>query len=212
LFGQFEAFCTVISAAMSADREKEKPVVGDEDAKAPEDAKTPEETAKAPEVSDEEAAKAAKRKEIEAKVAAAQAARQKVADMAQAAEIKKKEIEEKGQGYYGNHPGITCDGCGCVPVFGYRYHCKQCANHDICESCYDSWMGGKGVLPNGLAKQSLSQSAADHHFYLFKDKGFKSLAKSNNAAEEKVAKVKPNDPCSCGSGKKYKKCCMKCSE
>mmetsp|Transcript_1400 Transcript_1400/g.1918 ORF Transcript_1400/g.1918 Transcript_1400/m.1918 type:complete len:194 (-) Transcript_1400:125-706(-) len=161
-------------------------------------------------LSDEEAAKAAKRKEIEAKVKAAQEARQKALDAEAAAEMKKKEIEEKGQGYFGNHPGITCDGCGAVPLFGYRYHCKQCANHDICETCYDAWMGGKGVVTNGLHKQTISLSAADHTFNLYKDKGFKCLAKSGGSEPtEKVApKLKPNEICSCGSGQKYKKCCM----
>jgi hypothetical protein len=159
-------------------------------------------------VSDEEAAKAAKRKEIEEKVKKAQEARQQAENRKAAEEMKKKEIEEKGPSYFGNHNSITCDGCGIVPIFGYRYRCKQCANHDICETCYDSWMGGKGVLPNGLAKQTLSTNAADHTFYLFKDKGFKSLAKASGEPEKVCPKVKPNDPCSCGSGAKFKKCCM----
>merc|ERR1712139_63130 len=130
--------------------------------------------------------------EIEAKVKAAQELRQKALDKQQAEEAKRKEIEEKGQGYYGNHPGITCDGCGTVPIFGYRYHCKQCANHDICENCYDQWMGGKGTIPNGLGKQTLSTNASDHTFNLFKDKGFKSLAKSGGEPEKTAPKVKPN--------------------
>lgn len=164
-----------------------------------------------PKLTEEEAAaaaKAAKRKEIEEKVKAAQAARQKVIDQEAALEIKKKEIEEKGLLHYGTHNAITCDGCGAVPIFGYRYRCKQCANHDICENCYDAWMGGKGTMVNGLAKQTLSANAADHSFSLFKDKGFKSMAKNSAGGEaEKTVKVKPNDPCPCGSGKKYKKCC-----
>merc|ERR1719378_223521 len=179
--------------------------MGEVEDKKPDDGTQAEEKPKA---NDEEAAKAAKRKEIEAKVAAAQAARQKVADQAAAAEMKKKEIDEKGKGFFGNHPGITCDGCGTVPIFGYRYRCKSCANHDICESCYDAWMGGKGVMTNGLAKQTISQNAADHYFNLFKDKGFKSLAKDTAATEKAPPKVKPNEPCSCGSGQKFKKCCM----
>merc|ERR1711865_1146350 len=140
---------------------------------------------------------AAKRAEIEAKVAAMKAAQQKQVDEKEAQEAKKKEIEEKGPGYFGDHPGITCDGCGTVPVFGYRYRCKQCANHDICETCYDSWMGGKGSMTNGLAKQTLSTNAEDHKFNLFKDKGqcslvrqgFKSLAKSTGESEKVEKKV-----------------------
>merc|ERR1719284_2251354 len=89
--------------------------------------------AKAAEVKD------AKRREIEAKVAAAKAAREMAAQRDAAIESKKKEIEEKGTSYFGDHAGITCDGCATTPIFGYRYRCKQCPNHDICETCYDSW-------------------------------------------------------------------------
>ena len=41
------------------------------------------------------------------------------------------------------------------------------------------------------------------------DKSFQPLVKTKSAAGEatKVAKTKPNDPCLCGSGKKFKKCC-----
>ena len=80
------------------------------------------------ELTDEEK-KAAKRKEIEEKVAALKLQQ-------------KKEADQKTM-YFGEHPGITCDGCGTVPVVGYRYRCKACPNHDVCESCYDSWAGGK---------------------------------------------------------------------
>ena len=55
--------------------------------------------------------KAAKRKEIEQKVAA----------------MKLQQKKEEGQKtmYFGEHPGITCDGCGVQPLVGYRYKCKQ---------------------------------------------------------------------------------------
>jgi len=159
---------------------------------------------------DPEAEKAAKRAEIMAKVAAAQALREKATKAAAALEIKKKEIEQNGTSYFGEHVGITCDGCATVPIFGYRYLCKTCASHDICESCYDLWAGGTGVMPNGLAKQTLSTAAADHSFKMFKDKTFKSVVKGGGggATEAKAPKLKPNDTCNCGSGKKYKKCCM----
>lgn len=91
-----------------------------------------------------------------------------------------------------------------------RYKCKQCANHDVCETCYDSWANGK--MENGLSKQVLSTNAADHQFNLFKDKSFKSLVKgSGQTAKKEEKKVGPNDPCPCGSGKKFKKCCGKCA-
>ena len=74
----------------------------------------------------------------------------------------------------GEHPGISCDGCGVeAPLMGYRYKCKSCANHDICETCFKAWDGGKGTVANHLNQQKLSTNAADHTFAVHKDKGFK---------------------------------------
>merc|ERR1711957_1051966 len=122
-------------------------------------------------------------------------------------EAKKKMIEEKGTSYYGDHVGITCDGCGVEGMFGYRFRCKECANHDICEACFDTWCNGKGTITNGLAKQAIGLKASDHTFSLYKDKACKSMVSSGPTTKSE-AKTKPNDPCPCGSGKKYKKCCM----
>ena len=135
---------------------------------------------------------AAKRAEIEAKVAALK--------------IKQEKEEEQRTNFFGEHGGITCDGCGVAPIVGYRYRCRECANHDVCESCYDLFKSG--TVSNGLGKQVISAKAEDHSFKLHKDKGFSSLVKkAPEAAKPKAAKVKPNDPCPCGSKKKYKKCC-----
>ena len=104
--------------------------------------------------------------------------------------------------------GITCDGCGAGPIVGYRYRCKDCANHDVCETCYDSYLAGK--VTNGLGKQVVSLKAEDHRFELHKDKQFSALVKKADGSTEKAEKqpkIKPNDPCPCGSGKKFKKCC-----
>jgi len=109
--------------------------------------------------------------------------------------------------YFGEHPGITCDGCGAVPLVGYRYKCKQCANHDVCETCYDKWAGGK---MENAGKQVLSANATDHRFALHRDKTFKSLVKGKPGEKATAPpKIGPNDPCNCSSGKKYKKCCGK---
>ena len=139
--------------------------------------------------------KARKRAEIEAKLAALK--------LTQA-----KEAEQKTN-FFGEHPGITCDGCGVAPIVGYRYRCKSCPNHDVCETCYDAFLGG--TVLHGLKKQTISAKAEDHKFELYKDKSFSSLVKKSGGGggggEKKEAKVKPNDPCPCGSGKKYKKCC-----
>lgn len=145
-------------------------------------ASTPEELA---------AAQAAKRAEIEAKL--------------EALRLKRAKEEEQKTAYFGEHPGITCDGCG-VAIVGYRYKCKDCPNHDVCETCYDSHQ--RGVVTNNLGKQVISSKPEDHRFVLYKDKSFQPLVKkAAGLTEAKSAKTKPNDPCPCGSGKKYKKCC-----
>ncbi len=75
--------------------------------------------------------------------------------------------------------------------------------------CFDAWAGGDGVITNVLAEQKLSTDPKDHAFKPHKDKNFKGLVKAA-AQGPTVAgskKLKPNEPCSCGSGKKYKKCC-----
>jgi hypothetical protein len=106
---------------------------------------------------------------------------------------------------------VEGDGCGSEsPLIGYRYRCTKCANHDVCETCHATWDNGKGTIANHLAQQKLSTNAEDHFFKLWKDKSFKSLVKSQSPAamtQPAMKKPKPNDPCNCGSGKKYKKCC-----
>ena len=64
-------------------------------------------------------------------------------------------------------------------------------------------------VPRALTPQVLSANATDHSFALHKDKTFKPLVKGKPGEKATAApKIGPNDPCSCGSGKKYKKCCM----
>lgn len=142
--------------------------------------------------------KAIRRAEIAAKVASAQLA---------AENLKQKEAEQKTL-YFGTHDGISCDGCGAAaPLTGYRYRCSKCANHDVCEACFDLWNGGAGSVSNSLAAQKLSTDPKDHSFNIHKDKNFKPLVKPTGVPAAAVKKPKPNEPCSCGSEKKYKKCC-----
>jgi len=98
------------------------------------------------------------------------------------------------------------DGCGAAaPLVGYRYKCSKCPNHDLCEACFDEF--GRGIVTNKLNEQKLSPNVKDHAFKMHKDKSFKPLVKSSGPVVAAVKKPKPNDPCSCGSGKKAKKCC-----
>jgi uncharacterized protein YecA (UPF0149 family) len=72
-------------------------------------------------------------------------------------------------------------------------------------------------------KQVQQMKAAKGHFLSFRDKshlaekdqGKKAAHGETKAGEHSVpfqasaAKIGRNDPCPCGSGKKYKKCCLK---
>ena len=178
----------------------------------------------------DDAAKAAKRAEIEAKVAAMKAEQKRLEvragddaflppndprasrsspepprplNLANAPSIP----QDQKATHFGEHRGITCDGCGTAPIIGYRYRCRKCANHDVCEACYERWAGGNGTVANGLAKQTISLDPKDHDFFVHKENGFKPLVKQQGPTAKSEKKVKPNDPCPCGSGKKHKKCC-----
>lgn len=102
-------------------------------------------------------------------------------------------IQEQKAAYFGEHQGITCDGCGAEPIIGYRYRCKKCANHDICEACHERWDNGKGSMANGLAKQTISLDPKDHDFFVHKERGFKPLVKTVGPTKksEKKLKVRP---------------------
>ena len=41
--------------------------------------------------------------------------------------------QAKREGYI--HRGIECNGCGVCPIHGIRYHCANCFDYDLCETC-----------------------------------------------------------------------------
>lgn len=43
------------------------------------------------------------------------------------------EEQAKRAGY--KHRGVECNGCGMQPIDGIRYHCANCWDYDLCESC-----------------------------------------------------------------------------
>eukprot|EP01061_Rhynchopus_euleeides_P032642 TRINITY_DN542_c0_g1_i1.p2 TRINITY_DN542_c0_g1~~TRINITY_DN542_c0_g1_i1.p2 ORF type:complete len:161 (+),score=81.65 TRINITY_DN542_c0_g1_i1:54-536(+) len=106
---------------------------------------------------------------------------------------------------FGTHYGITCDGCEAAPVVGYRWRCTKCKNHDVCEACHEKFQQGTFVHTNRL--NTISTKIEDHEFVVEAQMGggFKPMHKEAYAKTEK--RVKPNEPCTCKSGKKYKKCC-----
>mmetsp|Transcript_10123 Transcript_10123/g.32172 ORF Transcript_10123/g.32172 Transcript_10123/m.32172 type:complete len:127 (-) Transcript_10123:311-691(-) len=112
---------------------------------------------------------------------------------------------------FGTHAGITCDGCACRPIQGFRFKCKNCKNHDLCESCFERFLQGNLTQDPALARlNKVSPNIEDHDFRAFceADGSFKSINTTKAVATPKTSKkVKPNEPCPCSSGKKYKKCC-----
>jgi Ca2+-binding EF-hand superfamily protein len=43
------------------------------------------------------------------------------------------EDQSKRTGYI--HRGVSCNFCGATPIKGARYHCSECADVDLCQSC-----------------------------------------------------------------------------
>ena len=41
--------------------------------------------------------------------------------------------QARREGYI--HRGIECNGCGVCPIHGIRYHCANCFDYDLCETC-----------------------------------------------------------------------------
>merc|ERR1711916_397470 len=98
---------------------------------------------------------------------------------------------------FGEHLGITCDGCECRPINGFRYNCTVCENHDFCENCYTTFAESNVVIHNNAENINMSLKAEDHAFEIYADPGFRS-ALSTEAPAQKVSKrVKPNEKCPC---------------
>jgi len=51
--------------------------------------------------------------------------------------LKEKANEEARKGFVRKvlHYGISCNGCGSMPIVGVRYKCSVCPNFDFCENC-----------------------------------------------------------------------------
>eukprot|EP00030_Apusomonadida_sp_AF-17_P004120 a505_211.p1 GENE.a505_211~~a505_211.p1 ORF type:complete len:143 (-),score=41.92 a505_211:64-465(-) len=107
----------------------------------------------------------------------------------------------------GTHGSITCDGCAVSPIIGFRFKCTMCRNHDLCETCYESFENGE--LKHSNPRNTVSKELKDHAFQTYNDSdaNFQRLASVKAVAVPKTStRVKPNDPCPCNSGKKAKKC------
>lgn len=144
-----------------------------------------------------------KRAEVMRKVAEARAAQEKAA----AAKAKKFQAAPEAR-KFGTHTSITCDGCAVQPIIGYRWRCRICKNHDLCDACYDTFKNeGKLLHVNGR-RNPISLIPDRHEFYALAEQGcFKGMNGNGETAAKATKKIKPNEPCPCGSGKKFKKCC-----
>ncbi len=57
------------------------------------------------------------------------------------------------------HDGISCDGCGALPLRGVRYRCAFCPNYDLCAPCLEA----AEATPRSLfGAPPLPQSPAAH--------------------------------------------------
>ena len=93
----------------------------------------------------------------------------KLAEARAAAEKKKKNEKKKFEpapepSKFGTHTGITCDGCGTLPIIGYRWRCRNCKNHDLCDACYEVFKGGK-LLHENARRNPVSMSLDHHEFF-----------------------------------------------
>lgn len=149
-----------------------------------------------------EDAEAVRRAEIMARLAAARQAKAD-AEAAAALAVEKREAAAKLLDYakYGTHRGITCDGCMCAPLVGWRFKCRSCPNHDICEECHEMFLDGtlRGN-PEMLRKNRISQKVEDHSFVPHAEKAgpqFARIAVAGKTVEdappaEKKKKIKAN--------------------
>ena len=110
---------------------------------------------------------------------------------------------------FGTHVGITCDGCNCAPIVGFRWRCLNCDNHDLCDACYNVYRKEGRLLHQNKRRNPVSMRIEDHKFKVLVERGvFKCMTGASGGADKKLEKrQKPNAKCACGSGKKYKKCC-----
>ena len=79
----------------------------------------------------------------------------------------------------------------------------------MCEACYEQFRAGSMPHVNKL-NPMVSKDVTAHSFVQHADgKSFTRIggSRKNEPAQKKAGKLKPNDPCACGSGKKHKKCC-----
>ncbi len=108
---------------------------------------------------------------------------------------------------FGTHNRISCNGCLVKPIQGFRYKCKNCHDHDLCETCHGLFL--KGTLK---PKNKVGSRSEKHAFEIFKSpkpNRFQGLAsETKTEAKNTSKKTQPNAECPCGSKKKYKKCCF----
>lgn len=145
----------------------------------------------------EEEEKEKKRQEIMAKVAAARAYQEFLANLPKCEDFPDK---------YGKHK-FSCDECKCEPIVGFRWNCTKLKDYDICTECLKEMKPTETYTRKNHTGQTRKVTTAD--FSIAKDKGFTPTDADGKAKEvvKDAKKAKPNDPCPCGSTKKYKKCC-----
>jgi len=147
----------------------------------------------------EEEKKAKMRADIEARVKAAKDAQSR----------KEQHLDmpkfDEAPTMFGRHE-YQCDACKVEPIVGFRWACAKLADYDICTNCYQDFLPEETYTRRNHKGQTKKVTRGD--FQRAKGQGFRVTDADGKLVEAAAAKkVKPNDPCPCGSGSKYKKCC-----
>ena len=100
--------------------------------------------------------------------------------------------------------------CMCVCAVCARMHVRKRAC--VCIGEGEERRGARGACVDkgpGLSVPGSGTPARGCYRYSDKTlKAMKSSGEKGGVTQKKEKKTKPNEPCPCGSGKKYKKCCM----
>jgi hypothetical protein len=64
------------------------------------------------------------------------------------------------------HDGISCDGCGALPLRGVRHRCAFCPNYDLCATCLEAAEATPRYAFGGGASQGAAAHASLGHLFL----------------------------------------------
>lgn len=124
-----------------------------------------------------------------------------------------------------DNPNFTADSLALTNLVSCAYRLYPQELYDKIECVYqhdlvDTWVIGLNDVKRSLELKQ--EDALDQNLFKYPHYGyikdittsmsgwlcFKDKSKNTKLPKDKSSKIGRNDPCSCGSGKKYKKCCL----